>query len=160
MKRYLSKKSALVVAALAVAGILVGVAVAAWTASGSGSGSASATTASNLTISPGTPSTALFPTGSADVAATIANPNKYKVHVSQINLGAVTVDAAHSGCNVSSVSVTSPQTNGGSGWDIAADGGSVNVSLANAVSMTNGANDACQGATFSVALTLTGASTN
>ncbi len=93
----------------------------------------------------------------------VRNPNPYKVHVSSISLGAVTVDAGHSSCNTGSVSVTSPQDNGGSGWDVAAKSGSVNgslnVDLANAISMSNAANDSCQGATFTVALTATGAST-
>jgi hypothetical protein len=116
-----------------------------------------------MTISAGTPSSSLYPTASADVAATISNPNPYKVHVSSISLGAVTVDGAHSGCNVVSVTVTSPQDNSGAGWDVPAKSGgvngSLNVDLANAVSMSNAANDSCQGATFTVALSATGAST-
>jgi hypothetical protein len=131
------------------------VAIAAWTTGGSGSGQAQAGSAASMTISAGTPSSSLYPNASADVAATINNPNSYKVHVSSISLGAVTVDTGHSGCNVTSVSVTSPQT---TGWDVAANG-SLNVDLANAISMDNTANDSCQGATFTVALTATGAST-
>jgi len=100
---------------------------------------------------------------SADVAATISNPNPYSVHVSSIALGAVTVDAAHSGCNTSgSVTVTSPQNNASAGWAVPAKSGGVNgsaiVDLTNAISMSNAANDFCQGATFTVALTATGAS--
>jgi hypothetical protein len=83
--------------------------------------------------------------------------------VSSIALGAVTVDGGHSGCNTASVSVVSPADNSGSGWDVPAKSGvvngSLNVDLANAISMTNAANDSCQGATFTVALTATGAST-
>jgi hypothetical protein len=148
------KKRIVLVAALAIAATAIGVAIAAWTAGGSGSGQAKAGTAQNLTISAGAPSTSLYPSSSADVAATIGNPNSYPVHVSSIALGAVTVDAGHSGCTLSSVSVVSPQT---AGWDVPA-GGSLPVDLANAISMDNTANDACQGATFTVALTATGAS--
>jgi hypothetical protein len=151
------KKQVILVAALAIAATAIGVAIAAWTTGGSGSGQAQAGTAQNLTISAGTPSTSLYPGASADVAATVNNPNPYPVHVSSIALGAVTADAGHSGCNVSSVSVTSPQTNSGAGWNVAA-GGSANVDLANAISMDNTSNDSCQGATFTVALTATGAS--
>ena len=141
----------------------IGVAIAAWTTGGSGSGQASAGTAASMSISAGTPSSSLYPTASADVAAVISNPNPYKVHVSSIALGAITVDGGHSGCNTGSVSVTSPQDNSGSGWDVPAKSGAVNgtlnVDMANAISMSNAANDSCQGATFTVALTATGAST-
>ena len=160
-----SKKTrVIVILALVIAGSVIGVAIAAWTTGGSGSGQASAGTAASMTISAGTPSTNLYPTASADVAAVVSNPNPYKVHVSSVSLGAVTVDAGHSACNTgASVSVTSPQTNSGAGWDVPAKSGAVNGSLnldlANAISMDNVANDSCQGATFTVALTATGAST-
>src|SRR6476619_7013862 len=159
-----SKKTrAIVILALVIAGSVIGVASAAWTTGGSGSGQASAGTAASMSISAGTPSSSLYPTASADVAAVISNPNPYKVHVSSIALGAISVDGGHSGCNTGSVSVTSPQDNSGSGWDVPAKSGAVNgtlnVDMANAISMSNAANDSCQGATFTVALTATGAST-
>ena len=159
-----SKKTrVIVILALVIAGSVIGVAIAAWTTGGSGSGQASAGTAASMTISAGTPSTNLYPTASADVAAVVSNPNPYKVHVSSVSLGAVTVDGGHSACNTGSVTVTSPQTNGGLGWDVPAKSGAVNGSLnldlANAISMSNAATDSCQGATFTVALTATGAST-
>jgi hypothetical protein len=156
------KRMALVLTLL-IAGSVIGVAIAAWTTGGSGSGQASAGTAASMTISAGTPSSSLYPTASADIAAAISNSNPYNVHVSSVALGAVTVDGGHSGCNTASVSITSPQDNGGSGWDVPAKSGGVNgslsIDLANAISMSNAANDSCQGATFTVALTATGAST-
>jgi hypothetical protein len=148
------KKRVVLVAALTVAATAIGVAIAAWTTGGSGSGQAQAGSAQSLTISAGAPSSSLYPSGSADVAATINNPNSYPVHVSSLALGAVTVDAGHGACNVSSVHVVSPQN---AGWDVAANG-SQGVDLANAITMDNTANDSCQGATFTVALTATGAS--
>ena len=158
-----SKKTrAVIILALVIAGSVIGVAIAAWTAGGSGSGQASAGTAASLTISAGAPSTNLYPTASADVAAVVSNPNPYPVHVDSVSLGAVTVDGGHSACNTASVTITSPQTNGGAGWSVPAKSGvvngSLNLDLANAISMSNAANDSCQGATFSVALTATGAS--
>src|SRR5438552_11557068 len=146
------KKRVAVIAILAVAGSIIGVAIAAWTTGGSGSGQAAAGSAASMTISAGTPSSSLYPTASADVAATISNPNPYKVNVSSISLGAISVDAGHSGCNTASVTVTSPQDNGGAGWVVPAKSGGVNGSLnadlASAISMSNAANDSCQGATF------------
>ena len=158
------KKRKLTLAAiLAIAATAIGVAVAAWTTGGSGSGQAQAGSATSMTISAGTPGSSLYPTASADVAATVSNPNPYKVHVSSISLGAVSVDAGHSGCNLGSVTVTSPQDNSSSGWDVPAKSGAVNgslnVDLTSAISMSNAANDSCQGATFTIALTATGAST-
>jgi hypothetical protein len=157
------KKKIIAATVLVIAGSVVGVAIAAWTTGGSGSGQAQAGSAASMTISAGTPSSSLYPTASADVAATISNPNPYKVHVSSISLGAVSVDGGHSACNTGSVSVTSPQDNGSSGWDVpakvGATNGSLDVHLANAISMSNAANDSCQGATFTVALTASGAST-
>jgi hypothetical protein len=158
-----NRKRVVAASALVVGVSIIGVAIAAWTTGGSGSGQASAGSASSMTISAGTPSTSLYPTASADVAATVSNPNPYKVHVSSVSLGAISVDGGHSGCNTASLSVTSPQNNGGSGWDVPAKSGgidgSLGIDLANAISMSNAANDSCQGATFTVALTATGAST-
>jgi hypothetical protein len=165
MKRFnwTTRNKMIAAATLVVGGSLVGVAIAAWTTGGSGSGQATAGTAATLTITPGSPTSSLYPNGSADVAATISNPNPYKVHISSLSFGAVTVDAGHSSCNASSsVTGASSATNGGAGWDVPAKSGStngsLNVDVANAISMDNTANDACQGATFTVALTATGAS--
>ena len=159
-----SKKTrAVVILALVIAGSVIGVAIAAWTTGGSGSGQASAGTAASMTISAGTPSTNLYPTASADVAAVVSNPNPYKVHVSSVSLGAVTVDGGHSACNTRQRHRHLTTDNSGTGWDVPAKSGAVNGSLnldlANAISMSNAANDSCQGATFTVALTATGAST-
>jgi hypothetical protein len=158
-----SRKRVIAASALVVGVSAIGVAIAAWTTGGSGSGQASAGSASSMTISAATPSTSLYPGASADVAATVSNPNPYAVHISSVSLGTITVDGGHSGCNTASLSVTSPQNNGGSGWDVPAKSGGVNgnlnLDLANAISMDNAANDSCQGATFTVALTATGAST-
>lgn len=156
------KKKILVLGIAIVALSAIGVAIAAWTTGGSGSGQASAGTASSMSISAGTPSSSLYPTASADVAAVISNPNPYTVHVSSIALSTISVDGGHSGCNTGSVSVTSPQANSGAGWDVPAKSGAVNgtlsIDMANAISMASTANDSCQGATFTVALSATGAS--
>ncbi len=158
-----SKKTrAVVILALVIAGSVIGVAIAAWTTGGSGSGQASAGTAASMTISAGTPSTNLYPTASADVAAVVSNPNPYLVHVSSVSLGAVTVDGGHSACNTRQRQRHLTTDQRWTGWDVPAKSGAVNGSLnldlANAISMSSAANDSCQGATFTVALTATGAS--
>ena len=151
-------------AAVAVTGLLVaGVAAyGAWSVSGSGTGSASAATASSLALTPGTPGTALYPNGSADVATTIANNNPFPVHVSSIALNSgqgtngFAVDAGHSTCDLSTLSFAA-QTNGGSGWDVPANG-TLDVDATDAVSMSGSAGDPCQGASFTLYLTATAAS--
>jgi hypothetical protein len=152
------------IGAVAVTGVLVaGVAAyGAWSVSGSGTGSASAATASNLTLTPGTPASALYPNGSADVATTIANSNPFPVHVSSIALDSghgtngFAVDAGHNTCDLSTLSFAA-QTNGGSGWDIPAND-TLDVDATGAVSMSGTAGDACQGASFTLYLTATAAS--
>jgi hypothetical protein len=158
-RTHLSRLAAVAVTGLLVAGVA---AYGAWSVSGSGTGSASAATASTLMLTPGTPATALYPNGSADVATTIANDNPFPVHVSSIALDAghgangFAVDAGHSGCDLSTLSFAS-QNNGGSGWDIPAND-TLDVDAADAVSMSGAAGDACQGASFTLYLTATAAS--
>ena len=149
---------------LAVVVVLAGsaLAYAAWTVSGSGQGSATASSAANLTFSAASPSSSLFPGGSSDVATTVNNPNPFPVHITSIgsDLGQGTagfsVDGGHSGCNLASLSLSS-QTNGGSGWDVPANG-SLNIDLTGALAMSGAAVDACQGASFTAFLTATAAS--
>ncbi len=133
----------------------IGAASAFWTSGGSGSGSGSTGTAADLTLTPGTASAQLYPGGSAGVTLSVANPNPGPVHVGSLALdtsqgtGGYAVDGGHSGCSVATLSFTT-QTNGGSGWDFAA--GPTPLTLANSVSMSVGADNACQGATFTVYL--------
>jgi hypothetical protein len=158
-RKRLVRIAVIAAAALAVAGA---VAYAAWTVNGSGSGSASATSAVDLTLSSGTPSSALYPGATGDVDTTVANSNPFPVHVSSVALDTTQgtngfdVDAGHSGCNLSSLSFTTA-TNGGAGWDIPASSSS-DLDAAGAIAMSGAANDSCQGATFTVYLTATAAS--
>jgi hypothetical protein len=137
-------------------------AYAAWSVSGSGQGSAKAATAANLSFANSTPQSALYPGGSSDVATTVTNPNPFPVHVSSITADSsqgtsgFAVDGAHSSCGLDALSFAA-QTNSGSGWDIPA-GGSLDIDLPGALSMTSAAVDACQGASFTVYLTATATS--
>ena len=150
--------------AAAAAGLLIAgaVAYAAWTVNGSGSGSASATSVVPLTLTSGTPASPLYPGASGDVDTTLNNSNPFPVHVSSIVLDTTqgssgfAVDGGHSGCNINTLSFAS-QTNGGSGWDVPANG-SLDVDAGSAISMGSGANDSCQGASFTVYLTASGVS--
>ena len=142
-----------VVAGGVVASMLAsGVAWAAWTADGTGNGYAKATTAQVLTTSTATASPQLYPGGSGDVKVTINNPNPYAVNVTSITgNGAITADLA--GCTTTGVSFT----NKTGSWNVAANGSST-VTLTGAASMSNASDNACQGAVFTIPVSLSGAS--
>lgn len=135
---------------IAIVALLAGaVAFAAWTSTGTGSGTAAAGTAKALTINV-TPATGLFPTGSVNVPFTVTNPNSYAVTLSKLSLKTVTVDKV--GCTASVVSGADlPDT------DVIPAGGTTS-SRNFSVTMSNAAEDACQGAVFTLTLQATGAS--
>ena len=128
-----------------------------WTVSEESSGTATTGTTQAVTLSPGQPTAALFPGGEAGVTLTVTNPNAASVRVGSLSLdttqgtGGFTVDGAHSGCGVGSLSFTA-QTNGGSGWTVAG-GDAPSITLASSLSMAASAANTCQGAIFTVYLT-------
>jgi hypothetical protein len=153
----------LFVALLAFIGVLLlsGGAEAFWTGGGSGTGAGSTDTVQAVTLTPGTTSGGLTPGGSRDVVLTVSNPNLATVSVRSLALdtsqgtNGFSVDAGHPACSVSALSLAT-QSNGGSGWTVPKKVGSVNgtlsVTLPNALSLSLGAANACQGATFTVFL--------
>ena len=146
--------SLLVVASLAVAGM----ASAYWRGSGGGTGNASTATTVPIIVSPGTPAANLFPGGTTNVMLTLSNPNLSSIRVGSLSLdvsqgtGGYSVDAGHSGCGVATFTYTTQST----GWIIPAKVGAVNgtlaVTLTNALAMSLGAANACQGASATVYL--------
>lgn len=141
------------VAALVAASLVY----AAWTSSGSGSGTAKATSAQSLTTidASATTTATLYPGATGNVRITISNPNPYPVRVTSVTgNGAITADAGHSSCTTTGVSFAD-QT--GQTIDIAANG-QTSVTLNNAASMSNASDNGCQGATFTIPVTLAGAS--
>ena len=89
---------------------------------------------------------------------TVTNPNAAEIRVGSLALdtgqgnGGFAVDGAHSGCGLAPLSFVT-QTNAGAGWTVPASG-VLSVTLTNALSMGTGAANACQGASFSVYLTV------
>ena len=136
--------------------LVAGSATAYWAASGGGSGNADTATPSAVTLSPATPTAALFPGGQATVELTVTNPNVFSVRVGSLSLdtghgtGGFAVDGGHSGCVLTTLSFAT-QTNAGAGWTVAGSG-NLSVTLTNALSMTSAAANACQGASFTVYL--------
>lgn len=145
------------IASLLVGGMLAGsVALAAWVATGTGSGYAEAGTAAALTTSVTATTADLYPGGSGDLFIRINNPNPYPVLVTDIARTAspITSDAG-AACNASTGVSMADQ----SGLSIAvAAGGSTTTSLDGVVAMSNASANACQGAVFTIPVTLTGQS--
>lgn len=166
MTRFITRKKIAAATAATALGVGGVIAYAAWTSSGSGNGTVSARSASALVVADATTATTLYPTGTANLVVTLTNNNAYNVAVTAISQGvlssgaptaaAITVDSNHSSCNVSSVTLTAPAL---SGVVVAGNGGTYTLTLHNAVAMDNTAADACQGATFTVPVVATAAST-
>jgi hypothetical protein len=132
-----------------VLGTAAAVAGASWSAQGTGAAKAKAGQLAAVTATPAAPSTELFPGGSADSALTLTNPNPVAMTVSSIVAnGAITSDTE--GCNADSVSFLN-QTGA---WEIARNA-VLTVQLPNSVTMSLDANDACQGASFTIPVSVT-----
>lgn len=150
-----SRRGKLVVALLAALAVAAG-AAAYFSSTGSGSGSVQAGTSQAVSITAGSPTSSLYPGGSADVRATISNPNSVQVRITSLALdpsqGTSGYSANASGCALSFAG----SNNGGSGWTVPPKVGNVNgtldVDLTSAISMGAGAANACQGQTFTVYL--------
>jgi hypothetical protein len=142
------------IAITATVGALVGagVAFAAWTSQGTGTGTATAGSATNLVITQTGTATGLYPTGQVSVPFTVKNTNPYSVTLATAKASNFTVDAGHSGCLVSAIS----------GVDLTLSDvlttGSTSAAKNMVIKMDNTAVDACQGATFTFDIKVTGAS--
>ena len=155
----------LLLGAIAVVALVVvplgGIAYAYWTKTGTGVWSGQNGTTVAISLSPGTPTAALYPGGSTSVVLTATNTNTSPVRIDALQLdvargtGGFAVDAGHSGCSVAALSFTT-QNNGGNGWTVPARVGAVDgtlpVTLTSSLGMSTSAANACQGATFTVYL--------
>ena len=159
MSRIKARKAIVLCAAVALV-TAVGLVYAAWTTNGSGSGTAKAGSAVALTTLDASASTSatLYPGATGDVTLTIDNANPFPVRVTGVALNgtnaSITPDAGSPGCTTTGVSFTD-QT--GLTIDVAANS-SATTTLTGSVSMSNASVDGCQGATFTVPVTLTGTS--
>ena len=142
--------------AMAIVGVVLtggGIAAALWSANGSGPGQAKALSAQSLTVTAATGAADLYPgfTG-GDVFFTITNPNPYPVTFTSMTAGTVT-SSNPGACPSANVSVANAT---GLSLAAAASSTSGTQSIANVVTMAAGAPDGCQGATFTINLTLSG----
>ena len=152
----------LAVAVIAAVCACVGLVYAQWTTNGSGNAYAKAGTAqalSTVDVSASTSAT-LYPGVSGDVLIKLDNPNPYTVTVTGISgNGTITADAGHSGCTTTGVTFTN-QT--GLTLTVPAKSGGVDgvlqTTLTGAASMSNASLNACQGATFTIPVSISGSS--
>ncbi len=157
MERTLRNTTVRIAIAAAAALVAAGGALAYYTSTGSGTGSASVASPDPVTIAARTPASGLlYPGASGEVDATVSNPNPFPVRINSLVLdGGIGVDGSHSDCDTSALHYTT-QDNGGSGWNVpakvGATEGTLDLALADALSMDVGAANACQGATFTVSL--------
>ena len=143
---------------------VVGFAFAAWTSSGSGSGYAQAGTAQALTtsdLSGGAFTNKLYPgLSNKDVNIKINNPNSYPVTVTSITgNGTIVADSAHqtAGCGTSSDATDTGVTFADqTGLTISVGANSNTTVTRSAASMSNASVDACQGATFTIPVSISG----
>jgi hypothetical protein len=136
------------VAVLAVAGI----AVAFWTASGSGSGTGTVASSNGELVLHGSIASGLTPGGEKAVSFTADNTNTSSLQVGTIH-AVVSIDEVHAeaGCKASDFSIADTVEN----QTIPASTSGVALENDGSISMTNSSEnqDACQGATISLALT-------
>jgi len=137
--------------------VAASVAYAAWTASGGGQGYAKAGTAQGLTtvdVSASTTAT-LYPSGTGNVLLRINNPNPYPVAVTSVTgNGTITSDKG-AACDASTGVTFTNQT----GLSLAVPATSAaTFTLTGAVAMSNASDNSCQGAVFTIPVSLSGAS--
>jgi hypothetical protein len=161
----LGKRSSVVALFLAVI-VGGGVAAAAWLVSGTGPAASQAATAVSLTVTAGTPTPSLYPKpasgyGSPSVGAVVAvvdNPNPFPVRLTSATFGAVTATPlAGRTCAPANVVAPAPVTLAAP-VTLPANSVDTVVTVPGALEMISTADNGCQGASFGVQITLSGAS--
>jgi hypothetical protein len=136
----------------------VGLVYAAWTTNGTGEAYVKAGTAQDLTTVDVSASTtaSLYPGVSGNVLIKINNPNPFPVRVTAVTgSGTVTPDSGHAaGCTTTGVSFTNQS---GLTLDIAGST-ATQFTLNAAAAMSNSSSNGCQGAIFTIPVSLTGTS--
>jgi hypothetical protein len=144
--------------ALALSAILVvattAVTFGSWTVSSSaGSGYSKAKVASSLTLSDASASTTaqLYPGGTGDIWIKVTNSNPFAVTVTSVT-GAGTITSDKGAACDAATGVTFTNTTGLT--QVVGAGATVTFSLAGKVAMSNASDNTCQGAVFTVPITL------
>jgi hypothetical protein len=126
-----------------------------WSANGSGSGRSTALTAQTVTVNAVSGTADLYPGfNNGDLFFTLTNTNPYPVRFTAMSAGTVTSSDTVN-CPSSNVTVDASAT--GLTVDVAANSTSGTLSVADVVNMALAAPNGCQGKTFTIVVTLTGA---
>lgn len=135
-----------------------------WSATGTGSATVSTTSAAPLTVTAGaTAPDALYPGRTVSLPVTVANSNGYTVSLTKLT--AVTPASSDAtACPASNIAVNQTvvdaMATGGYTLPTAitvSAGSSTQASLANLITLKSTAPDGCQGRTFTISLSFTGA---
>jgi len=149
-RKLLKKRTALVLGAAAVLAV-AGIAVAYWTTTGSGEGSGSVAASNGTLTLHGTITNALTPGGSSPVSYSADNAGSSSLRVGTVH-AVVSIDEAHAnaGCKASDFTISDVVEN-----QVIAANGSEALAHGGTISMADTAEnqDACKGATISLALT-------
>lgn len=129
-----------------------------WATAGAGSGAASNGTMATVTVEAlvagDSPQNTLVPGGTADVAVRAQNPNAYAVQVYAIRSnGDATADANHPACTITGVGFVEPAAPLTPAVSIPANSSAL-IMLPGAAAMSAASSSGCQGATFSLPVTL------
>jgi hypothetical protein len=144
---------ALALAAVAIAAT-VGVTFGSWSvASSAGGGYSKAKLALNLTLLDASTSTTaqLYPGGTGDLYLKVSNPNPFAVTITSVT-GAGTISSDKGAACDAATGVAFTNTSGLS--QAVAAGATVSFSLAGKLAMSNASDTSCQGAIFTVPITL------
>jgi hypothetical protein len=158
--KLLGKRRLIFAAVTVMALVIASLGYAAWTSAGNGSGVAKATSAQALTTVTATASAGLYPGATAALSLQVSNPNPYPVTVTDVTgNGTITADSSHSTCGQDAGHPTGVTYTDQHGLSIAVPAnGTTSVSVSNAVHMSNASDNSCQGATFTIPVSLNGAS--
>jgi hypothetical protein len=137
-----------------IIGLSAGAAYAYFTTPGNGTGSAAVGSMQTVTVAAttATPGNPLLPGGTGDVTLEVTNPNAFPVTLLSVaTSGTITADASHPGCTTTGVGFTSQTALNKS---IPASS-TTTIDLKGAAAMGTASSDGCQGATFSIPVTIT-----
>jgi hypothetical protein len=144
-------------ALLLLGAVIAGAAVGAWNITGSGSGYAKAGVATGLTLNDASGATVadLYPGVTGNVKLNVTNPNTFPVRITTVTgSGTITSDKG-AACNASTGVTFTNQT--GLTLDLAA-GATAAFTLSGAAAMSNSSDNTCQGAVFTIPVSVSGTS--
>ena len=137
-----------------ITGLSAGAAYAYFTTPGNGTGSAAVGSMQTVTIAAttATPGNPLLPGGTGDVTLEVTNPNPFPVTLLTVtSSGTITADASHPDCTTTGVTFASPTALN----KTVPASSTTTIDLKGAAAMGTSSSDGCQGATFSVPVTIT-----